>query len=338
MKNEQNSENTSQELVSGRIICETGTLFEVRGEDEVHRVAVGRSLLNEVRPAVGDWVTLDENNERIVAVEPRKSEIVRQAAGNRTKPQTIAANVDVVFVVTSMNQEFNESRLERYLTMIWNAGATPVVVLNKSDLAEDPQDFVDRAELAALGCPVVPVNALEDGGLEALRAVMEPDKTYLLVGSSGVGKSTITNALVGESLQETAGIREDDDEGRHTTTNRRLIELPGGIGSLIDTPGMRELQLWDAEDGLSETFADIEELAETCKFRDCQHESEPGCAVRRAIEEGDLDLRRFSNYLKLQRELEFHDKKRDVAATRAEHRKFARVVKEAKAAKDGKVY
>ena len=293
MKNEPYSENTSQELVSGRIICETGTLFEVRDGDDVYRVAVGRSLLNEVRPAVGDWVTLDENNERIVDVAPRKSEIVRQAAGNRTKPQTIAANVDVVFVVTSMNQEFNESRLERYLTMIWNAGASPIVVLNKSDLADDPQEFVDRAELSAVGCPVVPVNALEDGGLEALRAVMESDKTYLLVGSSGVGKSTITNALVGEAVQETAGIREDDDEGRHTTTNRRLIDLPDGLGSLIDTPGMRELQLWDAEEGLSETFADIEALAEACKFRDCQHESEPGCAVRGAIDEGELDLRRY---------------------------------------------
>lgn len=273
------------------------------------------------RPAVGDWIAgrFDDAGDFVVIdrILPRRSRFVRQAAGKRTRPQVVAANIDTVFVVTSCNTDFNVRRLERYLATVWDSGAAPVIVLNKADLVDDPGQFV--AELAdfADAVPVAVVSATDARGLDALEAHLGRGKTVALVGSSGVGKSTIVNALVGRELQDVGDIRDDDDKGRHTTTHRELIPM-GEDGVLIDTPGMRELQLWVDEDAIDTTFGDIDELGEGCKFRDCKHEAEPGCAVRAALESGDLTDERFESYRKLQRELAAQNRRIDVRARKEE--------------------
>ena len=312
----------------GRITNEFGDRYTVVGPNFESRTVPVAGTLRDARPAVGDFVQLSTTLDRIDVVIPRRTGLVRQAAGLQTRRQVIAANVDTVFIVTSMNDEFNESRLERYLAVVWESGARPVLVLNKSDLANDPGQFATRAEAVALGVPVVCMTAVTEGAA-VLRSYLGEGVTCVLIGSSAVGKSTIVNALIGEDVQSVGDIREDDDEGRHTTTRRDLIVLPGDGGVLIDTPGMRELQLWDAADGVSQTFDDIEELASACRFRDCSHEGEPGCAIRAALRTGELERRRLDNYHKMQRELAFHDRKRSAAATRAESRRWAKVVRSA---------
>lgn len=311
----------------GRVASELGDRYAVVGENMDRSIVSLAGALRDNRPAVGDFVELDTEGTRIDGILPRRTALVRQAAGQQTREQVIAANIDIVFVVTSMNDEFNESRLERYLAVVWESGATPVVVLNKADLATDPDDYVNRAARCAPGVDVVALTAVDDRGAAPLDTYLRPGRTYVLVGSSGVGKSTIVNAILGESVQDTGEIREDDDEGRHTTTRRDLIVLSDGRGVLIDTPGMRELQLWDASDGVAATFEDIEQHAARCRFRDCSHDGEPGCAVAEALDSGALDHRRLANYQKLQRELAYHERKRDAAAARAENRRWAKMTR-----------
>ena len=233
--------------------------------------------------------------------------------------QVVAANVDVAVLVASMNADLNARRLERYLATAWQSGATPVVVLTKADIAADPEADIAEAESVAFGAPVLAVSAVTGEGLDALASHLKAGETAVLVGSSGVGKSTLVNALAGEALMVTAAIREDDAHGRHTTTHRELIRLPSGA-LILDTPGMRELGLIDADDGLSATFEDIEALAADCRFSDCGHGSEPGCAVRAALRDGTLDEGRWRSFQKLQRELAFQERKEDRAA-RAAHRR-----------------
>jgi len=255
-------------------------------------------------PAVGDWVAArcpaGEDRATIHAILPRRSRFSRRLAGEKDDEQVVAANVDTVFLVMGLDGDFNPRRLERYLTVAWDSGAEPVVLLNKADLCDERD--ARRREIEALGAPTHLVSARSGLGLDALGAYLRPGRTVALLGSSGVGKSTLVNRLLGEERLRTRDVRSRDDRGRHTTSTRQLLALPGG-GLVIDTPGMRELQLWDSAAGLGATFADLEELGASCRFGDCGHGSEPGCAVRAAVEEGRLPRERLESYHKLQREL-----------------------------------
>ncbi len=261
---------------------------------------------------VGDWVLL-ESDGRLLRVMQRQSCFRRKAAGHKVAEQLLAANVDTAFIVVSLNDDFNLNRIERYLSVINQAGSEPVVVLTKMDLCPDPESL--KAEVQGLDnllC-VEMVNARDTDSISALLPWCLPGKTVAMLGSSGAGKSTLTNGLLGEERQATGEIRDEDEKGRHTTTHRSLLSMPSGA-MIIDTPGMRELQLSECEAGVAATFADIEELSRTCKFNDCRHDSEPGCAVQKAIEDGNLDTRRFENYSKLNLEQAFN------AASMAERR------------------
>jgi ribosome biogenesis GTPase len=251
-------------------------------------------------PAVGDWVAL--SGASVQAVVPRRTTFSRRDPDPRIGDQVLAANVDVAFLVTSMNNDFNLRRLERYLSMAWSSGAQPVVVLSKADLAIDVDDRLEQVRRVAVGVPVITVSALRGLGLEALRGLLASGRTAVFLGSSGVGKSTLINALAGEVVAAVGDVREDDDRGRHTTTGRQLLTLPDGW-LVIDTPGLRSIELSDEGADLGRTFADVEAVAATCRFSDCAHESEPGCAIRAALADGRLDRERFDSYRKLEREL-----------------------------------
>jgi len=285
------------------------------------------------RPTVGDWVVLDSALSNVDKVLERKSLFKRLAAGVSTEIQLIAANIDTVFIVSSCNEEFKESRLERYLTLCGESGAVPVIVLTKIDVADEPERFVDRARKVQANVPVEMVNALDSSSLDGVRAWISDNSTVALVGSSGVGKSTLLNALAGHNLAATQEIRVQDKKGRHTTTHRALHKLPTG-GLLIDVPGMRELKVADIDQSLATVFEDVESLAALCQFTNCSHQSEPGCAVLQAIAAGELDERRLNSYLKLGRENSLAT--RTLAEKRAKGREFAKVVKQAKSWKHRK--
>jgi len=302
-----------------RVLAESGELL-------VPPPANLLSAAPENRPTVGDWVLLSEDCSRIERVLERNSVFQRVAAGEKNEIQLIAANVDLLFIVTSCNEEFNESRLERYLALAAEAGVMPVIVLTKIDLTGDPASYVARANRVQRNVPVVGVNALDAATFDELQSWIEPGSTVALVGSSGVGKSTILNTLAGSAIAATAEIREDDKKGRHTTSSRSLHRLTGG-GLLIDVPGMRELAVAGLDQGLSSVFDDIELLAAQCRFPDCRHETEPGCAVRDSIESGRLDERRLSSYRKLRRENQRHNA--SLAEARRTQREFGKIVKQA---------
>jgi ribosome biogenesis GTPase len=323
----------------GRVIVQQrGHYILATDEGELRATLSGR-LAHEADdggyPAVGDWVAIAprpaEAAATIHAVLPRRTSFVRKAAGAETV-QIVAANVDTAFLIASMNADFSTRRLERYLATAWQSGADPVVVLSKADLCADPQSVVLAAEAVAFGAPVLAVSAVTGEGLAALAAHLKPGETCVLVGSSGVGKSTLVNALAGDDRMATAAIREDDSRGRHTTTHRELVRLPGGA-LLLDTPGMRELGLIDADEGLGAAFEDIEVLARDCRFGDCGHTSEPGCAVRAALEAGVLDADRWKSFAKLRRELDHLERKDDALAHKAARRRAITLTKAQRAAK-----
>jgi ribosome biogenesis GTPase / thiamine phosphate phosphatase len=260
-------------------------------------------------PAVGDWVGLDPATNLIEAVVERRTAISRKEVLDAVREQVLAANIDVAFLVQALPLDFNARRLERYLAMAWESGAQPAVLLTKTDLVDDVSPYLAEVEATTLGaCPALGVSAKNGDGLDEVRRFLEPNKTAVLLGSSGVGKSTIVNALTGEELLATQEVREDDHRGRHTTTHRELILLPTG-GVILDTPGIRELQLWDAD--LEQTFGDVEEIARRCRFSDCNHDREPGCAIRDALADGSLSPERWHSYVKLQRELEALEARRN---------------------------
>ncbi len=290
-------------LIPGRIAVQRRGLYDlVTDAGEVTAQISGR-LAHEAEegggyPAVGDWVAAavrrHESAATVHAVLPRRTAFLRKAAMSVATEQVVAANVDVAFLVASLNADFNVRRLERYLATAWQSGAAPVVVLTKADLSDDVAAQVSEAERVAFGAPVLAVSVVTGEGVEALAGCVRPRETAVLVGSSGVGKSSLVNALAGEAVMATAEIRVRDDRGQHTTTHRELIRLRSGA-LILDTPGMRELGLLHADDGVAATFEDIQALASRCRFSDCGHTNEPGCAVRAALDDGSLDPGRWKS-------------------------------------------
>lgn len=333
-------------LVPARVLTEERGLYLVAGESGEGPASPSGRLRHDVEldptatwPAVGDWVALDPaaagaeprggadpaaSQHRLVQrVLPRRTAVVRRSPTDRRLPaQVLAANVDVVFVVTSMNADFNLRRLERYLAVAWESGATPVVLLSKSDLASDAEGYLLAAESIAPGVDVIGASSVTGEGLERVRGHLGAGRTVVFTGSSGVGKSSIVNALAGQPLLDTAAIREDDARGRHTTTRRQLIRLADGL--LIDTPGLRELGVLDDE-GVSAAFEDVEGVAAACRFSDCSHRTEPGCAVRAALRDGSLATERFDAYEKLQREAHRAMLASDALARRAERKRWTTI-------------
>ncbi len=304
------AEHRAAGLVPARVAVQHRGAYDLLGEQgEVRASAANRLARADDLPVVGDWVGCDPDGGLVEAVLPRRTSISRKEVLHATREQILAANIDVAFLVQALPLDFNPRRLERYLAMAWESGAQPVVLLTKTDLVEDVEGYLAETDAVTLGaCPVHAVSAKTGSGLDQVRGWLLPNRTAVLLGSSGVGKSTIVNALVGEEVLATQEVREDDQRGRHTTTHRELIALEGG-GVVLDTPGIRELQLWEAD--LEQTFGDVEEIARRCRFSDCAHESEPGCAVRDALADGSLPAERWQSYLKLQRELEAVEARRN---------------------------
>nr|MBA2700874.1 ribosome small subunit-dependent GTPase A [Chloroflexota bacterium] len=342
----------------GRVIAVHKETAIVRAADGIDRRASvsGRfrheALATSDYPAVGDWVALETTADRsdpiadfparafdagdltiIAAVLPRRSAFRRSAAdasrrtaGLLADEQVIAANVDIALLVAGLDNDFNVRRLERYLAVAWSSGVSPVIVLNKADIARDIEGRLLEVAAIAPGVPILTLSALTGEHLADLAATLLPGRTAVVLGSSGVGKSTLVNALLGEARQATAAVRGDDSRGRHTTTHRELFVLPGGA-LLIDTPGIRSLEVAGADEGVETTFDEITELATACRFRDCRHGGEPGCAVRRAVDEGSLSEDRLVSQRKLERELAHAERKADPRALAAERKRWKTIHK-----------
>jgi ribosome biogenesis GTPase len=323
--------------IPARIIEEQRSAYRVACEiGQLHAEAAGHLRHTAARaelPTVGDWVLIEarfgEGRATIHEVFPRKSKFSRKVAGRETSEQIVAANIDTVFLMTSLTGDLNPRRIERYLTTVWDSGARPVLLLSKADLCDDPAALMEKIAHVTIGVPIHCVSSITGDGLDSILAYITRGQTVALLGSSGVGKSTLVNRLLGHQVQQVREIREGDGRGRHTTTARRLFILEQG-GMLIDTPGMRELQLWDAGEGLSQAFADIEQIAQECRFRDCGHDSEPGCAVQSALRSRQLRSERFESYLKLRREMEHLERKQDVFARIEHNRKWKQLNKAAR--------
>ncbi|MCP4567090.1 MAG: ribosome small subunit-dependent GTPase A [FCB group bacterium] len=330
-------------LVPARVSCEQKGLYQVIGEGGEFRAEVTGRMMHRARsradfPVVGDWVAVEprinEGRATITAVLPRRSSFSRKAVlsggnpdgGGKTDEQLLATNVDTVFLVSGLDGDFNPRRIERYVTVAWDSGAVPVIILNKVDLCEDIDQRIEQVGEVAFGVPVHPVSATTKEGFEDFDEYLSIGRTVVFLGSSGVGKSTIINTLFGSERMKTKALREDDSRGRHTTTNRELIVLPGR-GVVIDTPGMREIAAYSDEEGLGRTFGDIEVLASSCRFVDCGHNGEPGCAVQEALADGTLDTGRYNNYIKLLKEQASLTLRKDQKAYRQATREWGKKVR-----------
>ncbi|MBS4539530.1 ribosome small subunit-dependent GTPase A [Clostridium sp. D2Q-11] len=305
-------------LTVGRISAEYRNHYEVITEIGEIKGEISGKLRYTIEtksdfPVVGDWVVinrLDNNFAIINDVLPRKSMFKRKAPGNKIEEQILASNIDYIFIVTSLNQNYNLRRIERYVTISWESGAIPVVILSKSDLCDDKENKIIEVENIAPGVDIHAISAMTGKGVENLSKYVKEGNTICLLGSSGVGKSTLVNRLIGEDTMDTGDIRLDDGRGKHTTTHRQMMNIPEG-GLIIDTPGIREIALWDGDNGIEEAFKDLEILSNKCKFTDCKHESEPGCAITQAINNGSLAKERLDSYKKLQRELRYIERKQN---------------------------
>jgi ribosome biogenesis GTPase / thiamine phosphate phosphatase len=305
-------------LIPGRIIEVQREQYKIiTDEGESAAKLKGSLFYNEAvastYPAVGDFVLVKHNpygEDIIYHVLERKSKFSRLDSFNEIE-QIVATNFDCVFIMTSLNNDFNIKKVERYLTTAWQSGAVPVIVLTKADLCSDYNAYMEQIEQIAFGVSIVPISSVTREGLEKLEQFIKPSSTVVFLGSSGVGKSSLVNTIAGEEIMKVNDIREDDSKGRHTTTHRQLIMLKNG-SMIIDTPGMRELGMWNVSEGLDTAFTDIEELSRECKFSDCSHENEPGCAVKKALESGELSIKRWESYLKLKKEIKFAELKESV--------------------------
>lgn len=315
----------SQEKGFYRIISDKGEkLAEVSGKFRF------QTIVFSDYPAVGDFVLVNWNesgNSAIIeSLLPRKSAFVRKAAGESQQEQVVAANIDIVFLCMALNNDFNLRRMERYISIAWDSGAMPVVVLTKSDLCDDLEQKLAEVSSIAFGVDILVTTSTEENGYKELLPFISEGKTIAFIGSSGVGKSTLINRLLGKEQLKTNGLR-NDDKGRHTTTHRELFLLPPG-GMVIDTPGMREFGMWDHDTGIERTFTDIEKLASQCKFRNCTHTNEPGCAIQKALETGELQIERWQSYQKLKAENDYiEDKERYMIAKGKREKEISRLIK-----------
>lgn len=322
-------------FTSGRVALEHKNLYrvytecgEVLGElsGKLRHEALDRADL----PVVGDWVVIQpwpENDKATIhGVLPRKNMFTRKTAGLRTEKQIVGSNIDTVFLVTSLNQDFNPRRIERYLIVAWESGARPVIILSKSDLCDEIEERTRQMKAVASEVPIHAISVTGREGLDELGPYLKDGKTVALLGSSGVGKSTLINHLLGHEHLRVQETREHDGRGMHTTTYRELIVLPQG-GLVLDTPGMRELQLWNVENGLDIAFADIETVASQCHFSDCRHQDEPECAIREALADGEIDTARYQSYEKLQKELSYLTRKQDVRSAMIEKKRWKKLTR-----------
>jgi ribosome biogenesis GTPase / thiamine phosphate phosphatase len=308
---------------SFRVYTQFGeVLAEISGK--LRHEAVNRSDL----PAVGDWVVISSRPEgdrvMIHAVLPRRTSFARKIAGSRTEEQIVGANIDTVFLVTSLNQDFSLRRIERYLITAWESGSNPIIILSKADLCDRLPDAIDEVHAIARGVPIYSISVVTGFGLQDIAQYFKRGQTVALLGSSGVGKSTLINHLAGVEQLKVQTVREHDDRGKHTTTHRELVLLPAG-GLVLDTPGMRELQLWDSDESLQLVFDDIEALAGRCFFSDCRHQDEPRCVIREALAAGTIDSERYQSYEKLQKELKYLARRRDKQSEIAEKKKWKKL-------------
>lgn len=327
------SEYSSDGFSPARIAVEHRNYYELYCEfDGLTAEKSGKLFYNaknpDELPSVGDWVVIrrieNEKKAVIIAVLPRKTKFSRNKAGNVTEEQVIAANVDVVFVMSSLNQELNFRRIDRYVTLTWENDIKPVIVLSKADLCDDMYEKLVEAENYFNGTEVHVVSAVKGAGVDQLFNYFEGNKTVAVLGSSGVGKSTLINVLLDRNKMKVKDLSLYKDKGRHTTTHRELVLVPGG-GLILDTPGMREIQLWEGGEGLSELFEDIEKIVLNCRFTDCKHESEPGCAVKEAIKNGEISPARFKSYKKLLNEISYFERKQDFKARLNEKKRWKKL-------------
>ncbi|MCK5125391.1 MAG: ribosome small subunit-dependent GTPase A [candidate division Zixibacteria bacterium] len=289
-------------------------------------------------PAVGDWVVFsmrEENRATIHAVLERKSKFTRQAVlsggnpdgGGKTDEQVLAANIDTIFLVSGLDDDYNPRRIERFVSIAWDSGAVPVILLNKSDLCDDIESVITEVESVAFGVPTFAISAKDSIGLDNIHQYLIQGQTVAFLGSSGVGKSSIINCLFGEERLKTTEVRGDDSKGRHTTTHRELLVLPEG-GIVIDTPGMRVIRAWSNDEGISRTFEDIEKLTGQCRFSDCKHQSEPGCAIQAGLSDGTISTKRYESYLKLQKEIAHLERRKDVKMNRQQGRDMSKRIRQ----------
>jgi ribosome biogenesis GTPase len=332
------SESAQDGCVPARVVSQQRGLWRVVGNFEECWAEPSGKVRKESEaggdwPAVGDWVSVElraeKQNALIQHILTRRSRFVRKVAGRQIAEQVIVANIDVALIVAALDGDFNVRRVERYLAQCWESGARPAIVLNKADACAESAELAAEIEGIAMGAPVFLVSAKTGEGLEALEGSFKKGQTIVLLGSSGVGKSTLVNRLLQEDRQTTHAVRESDSRGRHTTTSRELFVLPSGA-MIIDTPGLRELQLWNAAEGLTQTFADVDELAAQCRFTDCQHQKEPGCAVQASLASGNLDGDRLESWRKLQREQEFLLRKVDPESSATQKKRIKILMRQVK--------